>query len=430
MHPTGSDDAPEGRRLDSWKSIADYLGRDRTTVMRWERESGLPVRRIPGKGRSVYAYTSEIDRWLAAHSGLSAASPRVSAGTDPGDGRETGPPRRLGLPLAIGVTVLLLAAGIVAATLWKSSTLARVAVVGHALVAYDASERQLWEHALPAAPPTTITDQHVGDVDGDDRADVIVGLQRLPAGGLTGAGEVARFDSRGRAVWRHALDDRYTFDGAEYGPMWYPEELLVYRAGGATRIAVTFHHDTWWPSVVATFDANGSIVGRFVNPGWIRRLNVTRDGRYLLAGGVSNPGRGSVMAVLDAAQPAGTAPLSQSPASCIGCPPGQPVAYVLVPWSDVAHWPDALPASVSSNQSGDIELRAAQSRSGEQPVAELIVTLSPSFDVRQRTANDAFVEMHARLERSGKLSHPFASCPWRVPPVRIWTPAAGWRDVR
>ena len=33
-------------RLDSWKEIARYLNRSERTVQRWERESGLPVRRV------------------------------------------------------------------------------------------------------------------------------------------------------------------------------------------------------------------------------------------------------------------------------------------------------------------------------------------------------------------------------------------------
>lgn len=54
-----------GERLDSWKAIAAYLGRDTGTVRRWERTRGLPVHRVPGgKGSSVFAYKSEIDSWL------------------------------------------------------------------------------------------------------------------------------------------------------------------------------------------------------------------------------------------------------------------------------------------------------------------------------------------------------------------------------
>lgn len=54
-----------GRRLDSWKAIADYLSREVRSVQRWERERGLPVYRIPGQGRGVvFAYSGELDNWL------------------------------------------------------------------------------------------------------------------------------------------------------------------------------------------------------------------------------------------------------------------------------------------------------------------------------------------------------------------------------
>lgn len=53
-------------RLDSWKEIADYLKRDIRTAIRWEKERGLPVHRVPGGQRqTVFAYTSEIDSWLS-----------------------------------------------------------------------------------------------------------------------------------------------------------------------------------------------------------------------------------------------------------------------------------------------------------------------------------------------------------------------------
>ena len=53
-----------GRRLESWKEIAAYLGRDVTTVRRWEKREGLPVYRLQhSKLGSIYAYTSELDAW-------------------------------------------------------------------------------------------------------------------------------------------------------------------------------------------------------------------------------------------------------------------------------------------------------------------------------------------------------------------------------
>ncbi len=53
-----------GRRLESWKEIAAYLGRDVTTVRRWEKREGLPVYRLQhSKLGSIYAFTSELDSW-------------------------------------------------------------------------------------------------------------------------------------------------------------------------------------------------------------------------------------------------------------------------------------------------------------------------------------------------------------------------------
>ncbi len=54
-------------RLDGWKSIAAHFGRERSTVIRWASERGMPVYRIPGPGRgSVYALSEELDAWLEA----------------------------------------------------------------------------------------------------------------------------------------------------------------------------------------------------------------------------------------------------------------------------------------------------------------------------------------------------------------------------
>jgi hypothetical protein len=51
--------------LNSWKEIAEYVGRGVRTVQRWEHDLGLPVRRPRHHLRSpVVAITTEIDEWL------------------------------------------------------------------------------------------------------------------------------------------------------------------------------------------------------------------------------------------------------------------------------------------------------------------------------------------------------------------------------
>src|SRR5215469_9956413 len=71
------------KRLDSWKEIAVFFARAERTVKRWEAERGLPVHRVPGRGRSaVFAYSDELADWLKGEGGESAS--QVSA-SDPND---------------------------------------------------------------------------------------------------------------------------------------------------------------------------------------------------------------------------------------------------------------------------------------------------------------------------------------------------------
>ncbi len=69
----------KGQRLDSWKAIALYVGRDVRSAQRWERERGLPVHRVPGeKGGSVFAYSGELDDWLHGGTGTVPPDPGTS----------------------------------------------------------------------------------------------------------------------------------------------------------------------------------------------------------------------------------------------------------------------------------------------------------------------------------------------------------------
>src|SRR5580700_4134773 len=57
-------DRPASDRLDSWKEIAAYLNKEVRTVQRWEKNLGLPVRRIAqGKQGTVFAYKLDLDAW-------------------------------------------------------------------------------------------------------------------------------------------------------------------------------------------------------------------------------------------------------------------------------------------------------------------------------------------------------------------------------
>jgi len=69
----------EPRVLKSWKDIATYLKVGTSTVQRWERHLGLPVRRPGGKsGTAVVAFSNEIDWWLkTSHAAKRSAQAHV-----------------------------------------------------------------------------------------------------------------------------------------------------------------------------------------------------------------------------------------------------------------------------------------------------------------------------------------------------------------
>jgi TolB-like protein len=54
------------KRLDSWKQIAAYLGKDIRTVQLWEKNEGLPIHRLTHTARAnVFAHSDELDAWLS-----------------------------------------------------------------------------------------------------------------------------------------------------------------------------------------------------------------------------------------------------------------------------------------------------------------------------------------------------------------------------
>src|ERR1700675_2944495 len=68
-------EGPQGRCLESWKEIAAYLGRDVTTVRRWEKGEGLPDHRhVHHKLSAVYAYTTEVDAWRSKRAPAQASN--------------------------------------------------------------------------------------------------------------------------------------------------------------------------------------------------------------------------------------------------------------------------------------------------------------------------------------------------------------------
>lgn len=60
---------PGRTKIESWKEIASFFGRDERTVKRWEKSRHLPIRRLPGAKSGVFAYSDELLYWLHSREG-------------------------------------------------------------------------------------------------------------------------------------------------------------------------------------------------------------------------------------------------------------------------------------------------------------------------------------------------------------------------
>ena len=146
----------EKHRLNSWKEIAAYLDVETRTVMRWEKERGLPVHRIPGGLRQpVFAYQAELDAWLNGQpQTLREEDMRQPVPTRAGAGdveyRKAGSAsRKQALWLSSALLVFVMAAWFLGRSLGSPAQPALATLVGDTLTVSDARGRELWRHTFP-----------------------------------------------------------------------------------------------------------------------------------------------------------------------------------------------------------------------------------------------------------------------------------------
>ncbi len=242
MEPVG---APEPADvLNGWKEIAAHLGKSARSVQRWERDLGLPVRRIPTPegGSIVYALRSEVDAWRAQQGELVANG----VGTSPAQAGHTGTdtlddaPKRsvadvtspgsvpgvvqwwrapvpawVAAVASLGAAVGTIATGELLHSAGAGATPAAVEVEGREFRAYSDGGRLLWVHAFDqvASRPPSYTPRGSPIVDVDlDGENEVVGAVRFAAPRDTSVASdtVFAFESDGTVLWSIQPDLTFT----------------------------------------------------------------------------------------------------------------------------------------------------------------------------------------------------------------------------
>jgi len=438
-------------RLDSWKAVAAYLQRDVRTARRWEREAGLPVRRVAARrGVSVYAYRSDIDAWLKepraagssertsqTNDGSPVQAEPLAASTQPTPPLPIPNRRRL-------MTIAGAAAAIVIALIavWRAGPMGGVdlplqlELTPTAFIARDAGGAERWRVGFPPRDRAVVLPRGGRGTLVDEQDErFVAAVQYFEHGDEESArsGEIVSLTDEGAVEGRFAFDDDLGFNAGRYGSPWAIVDYRVNADLPDRPVAVVAHHYTWWPSLVTVLDADWRRRGTFVHAGWVERLHWLNRDRLLIAG-FSQPLDGGMLAILDVNAMTGQTPVDpESPQYCTTYGEDRPLKYVVMPRTEVNR--------VAAARFNRAVLQVVEDRllartiEVENPVeglaADVLYEFSPSLELLRAEFSARYWDQHRALEEQGKLDHSREQCPDRDGPrlIHVWEPSGGWSTV-
>jgi hypothetical protein len=455
--------------LDSWKEIAAYISRDIRTAMRWEKERGLPVHRVPGDGarQPVFAYKDELDEWLERKEGSAgterpveasaAVSARFPETTDGKDEDRHSRRKRAFLLGAIGLA-LIAALGIVIFRHRPAASgialVVRIRFAANAIRAYDDADHLLWAHTFPKPihpevlkhPELTENLVRIADLYGDGgwEALVTVPLEQNADPHNISLTEIDCFSNTGKLLWSYLPHEYFRFGEYELDGPWIVEDVFVSQTAKPI-IWASLAHYRWGNSFVAELDpATGKATVRFVNTGPMYKLNETRIGGkpYLLMGGFNNEYAAGILAAIDESKPYAVSPQTAGTRhKCLNCSEGAPDYYFVFPRSEINRLYNAWEDSVRfiNVQGNTIEVDKAElgdpALEERTDVGKVHVVYDfhaePTFQPVAFRFDSWYDLMHRDLYDKGELDHRLEFCSERLhpAPIRLWTPNAGWSQI-
>jgi hypothetical protein len=438
---TGSGHAGDDR-LDSWKAIADYLGRDTATARRWERQQGLPIRRVPGgRGSSVFAFKSEIDEWLKAAPAPNLAEP--NARPEPPAPPEPPEPSRLALPVRRALPFLIAIGAVVVAIVvgWRNPSLVsieprglRAEISKQSVTAYDDSGRELWKHRWDRQYDVVLSEFSPGTLVSADPDPVVYAStsyrERLVDRGIE-SGAVIAFDHTGKQQWSFVFDDTVRLGGKLFKAPWAITTFAREGPLSSSRLAVAAHHYLWGASLVSVLNPNGQRTGTFTHSGWVEGLRwLSAD--TLLVAGFSESKNGGMVALLDPSNLDGQGP--ETPGSehfCDNCGTSRPRRMLVMPRSELNRATNSRFNRAVLSIAGDRVIVHTIEVPSTSLASDAIYEFTMNLEPIQASYSQHYWETHAALEAEGKLTHTREQCPASGGPREAfdWSPGSGWTTI-
>jgi hypothetical protein len=417
------------KRLDSWKEIAQYLGRDERTVQRWETDCALPVHRTPGRRRgSVFAYLYELDAWLAGRNEtLRVPAPTAGMAVSPSKRRL----RYIQLGLGLFLVVAVIVAGLARRRQHHTETALRLSLVEDRIIGLDQQSQKVWEYRLRESsqwPLDASASWQLIDIAGKPAFLVIASHKS------SGGGELDCLSADGTLLWHYEPKMSLKFGKQVDDGPWAITAFEVVHDSAKLQLWASVGDSIWGHSFVEEIDPQtGQPQVRFVNNGAIYAIRsvVSDNTRYLLAGGFNNEYDSPMLAVLDPSQPYAVSP--QTPGTrfyCEKCKPGSPLKYFLMPKSELNQLVGQRPNSVQHIDLLGQTIDASTSELSDAMRAIYFFSLTPEISPHSVTLASTYWSEHRRLEREGRINHPAEQCQdyLHPKPIRLWA-SGRWSEL-
>lgn len=460
----------EPSRLNGWKDIATHLGKGVRTVQRWEKQYGLPVHRIGEGVKIVYALPDEIDEWLGrvrqGHSGDGGTGNGETAPTLPGAAADApllnggrpaiGPapavagdagamaparPGRRRVVMAVASVALVVITGIG----WLTLALGRPgasdgtadgasAPRGAALPAsfrvekdhlavLDAEGRLAWTHPLdPVATqnwfqprPGWSEPVAIVDLDGDGPREVLISTPyRWPRGY-----HLVCLNADGTTRWTREPDDRHRFGDQWYSAPWSSAYFKVSRRpDGSAVVLAAFHHHLLFPSVLEQIAPDGRVVSRYWSNGYVASISeATWQGReVLLVGAASNEFKGNALAILDRANPSGSAPAENPNYRCATCPGPAPLSFVVFPPPPLGRvqGETGMVRQTWVNADGELLVSTDYHVDGFDVPGSIFFALDQRLRPRRIEVAASYRNLHDMVFKAGRIDRPYTPAEERL----------------
>ena len=335
--------------LSSWKEIAAYLGCDKRTCLRWEKNFGLPIHRLgAGLKARVFAYRTELDRWMQERVDKKTFSleafPRSRTWS-----------RSFYLVLPVVGLIALLLYFLVLKPSYPNP--ADFRITKSKLFVVSEKSEELWRYNTgiedlcdekyyrehfqfknklsgAISPPQMI----IKDINQDGKTEVLFSIQTRNE---VGEGELICFNHKGTILWKFAAGREMKFGSkiysADYRIIGF--EVNELNHDGRLEIIVSSAQRPQWPCQLVVLSSKGEKLGEYWNSGYFSDfvfVDLKGDGeKEIVAGGVNNEYGKACLAIFDPRLIKGSSPQLNPEYASKELGPGSEMYYLLLPRTDV-----------------------------------------------------------------------------------------------